>query len=200
MYHVYVDGFLKTTVRASDKTRALVEGVDSTKVMKIILNTLYQMSSIAASSYQCPLSDDQQENLPWRSLHHDHWQGRPPGSLLCQGLHHHLHLGHHLLAAEQLKLPAHGKALIPENMVTITLVCIYWPQLWSQRIKSKIDQGGKLEIRFLIAFLENWINKIENMINRYDYITGLCQWSWSTSCQTRSVSTHNHRSYKIFLW
>ena len=32
MYHVYVDGFLKTTVRASDKTRALVEGVDSTKV------------------------------------------------------------------------------------------------------------------------------------------------------------------------
>ena len=25
-YHVYVDGFLKTTVRASDKTRALVEG------------------------------------------------------------------------------------------------------------------------------------------------------------------------------
>ena len=32
MYHVYVDGFLKTTVRASDKTRALVEGVDSAKV------------------------------------------------------------------------------------------------------------------------------------------------------------------------
>ena len=32
MYHVYVDGFLKTTVRATDKTRALVEGVDSTKV------------------------------------------------------------------------------------------------------------------------------------------------------------------------
>ena len=32
MYHVYVDGFLRTTVRASDKTRALVEGVDNARV------------------------------------------------------------------------------------------------------------------------------------------------------------------------
>ena len=32
MYHVYVDGFLRTTVRASDKTRALVEGVDCARV------------------------------------------------------------------------------------------------------------------------------------------------------------------------
>lgn len=31
-YHVYVNGLLKTTVRASERTRALVEGVDSTKV------------------------------------------------------------------------------------------------------------------------------------------------------------------------
>jgi len=32
MYHVYVDGFLRTTVRSSDKTKALVEGVDSARV------------------------------------------------------------------------------------------------------------------------------------------------------------------------
>ena len=36
MYHVYVDGFLRTTVRASDKTRALVEGVDCARVRIII--------------------------------------------------------------------------------------------------------------------------------------------------------------------
>ncbi|KAG8236803.1 hypothetical protein J437_LFUL014069 [Ladona fulva] len=30
-YHVYVDGVLKTTVKASERTRALVEGVDSTR-------------------------------------------------------------------------------------------------------------------------------------------------------------------------
>ena len=35
MYHVYVDGFLRTTVRASDKTRALVEGVDCARVSLI---------------------------------------------------------------------------------------------------------------------------------------------------------------------
>ena len=32
MYHVYVDGFLRTTVRSMDKTKALVEGVDSARV------------------------------------------------------------------------------------------------------------------------------------------------------------------------
>ena len=37
MYHVYVDGFLRTTVRASDKTRALVEGVDCARVSFIWL-------------------------------------------------------------------------------------------------------------------------------------------------------------------
>lgn len=31
-YHVYVDGVLKTTVKASERTRALVEGVDSNRV------------------------------------------------------------------------------------------------------------------------------------------------------------------------
>lgn len=31
-YHVYVDGVLKTTVKANERTRALVEGVDSTRV------------------------------------------------------------------------------------------------------------------------------------------------------------------------
>ena len=32
MYHVYVNGFLRTTVKATEKTKALVEGVDSNKV------------------------------------------------------------------------------------------------------------------------------------------------------------------------
>jgi hypothetical protein len=31
-YHVYVNGVLKTTVKASERTRALVEGVDSNRV------------------------------------------------------------------------------------------------------------------------------------------------------------------------
>lgn len=31
-YHVYVDGVLKTTVKATERTRALVEGVDSARV------------------------------------------------------------------------------------------------------------------------------------------------------------------------
>ena len=33
MYHVYVNGFLRTTVKATEKTKALVEGVDSSKVI-----------------------------------------------------------------------------------------------------------------------------------------------------------------------
>jgi hypothetical protein len=37
MYHVYVDGFLRTTVRSMDKTKALVEGVDSARVSFISL-------------------------------------------------------------------------------------------------------------------------------------------------------------------
>jgi len=36
-YHVYVDGVLKVTVKASERTRALVEGVDSTRVRIKIL-------------------------------------------------------------------------------------------------------------------------------------------------------------------
>lgn len=32
-YHVYVDGVLKTTIKANERTKALLEGVDSTKVI-----------------------------------------------------------------------------------------------------------------------------------------------------------------------
>lgn len=35
-YHVYVDGVLKTTIKATERTRALVEGVDSNRVSLII--------------------------------------------------------------------------------------------------------------------------------------------------------------------
>lgn len=34
-YHVYVDGILRTTVRAGDRCRALIEGVDSSKVRRV---------------------------------------------------------------------------------------------------------------------------------------------------------------------
>ncbi len=45
-YHVYVDGFLWTTVRSTDKTKALVEGVDNARVSNIMiipLNPLHSM-------------------------------------------------------------------------------------------------------------------------------------------------------------
>lgn len=41
-YHVYVDGVLKTTVKATERTRALVEGVDANRVSKLCyLKTKY---------------------------------------------------------------------------------------------------------------------------------------------------------------
>ncbi|XP_042864732.1 uncharacterized protein LOC122248652 isoform X5 [Penaeus japonicus] len=39
-YHVYVNGLLKTTVRATERTRALVEGVDSTKLHRISVRSV----------------------------------------------------------------------------------------------------------------------------------------------------------------
>jgi len=40
MYHVYVDGFLRTTVRATDKTKALVEGVDNARPHRISVRSV----------------------------------------------------------------------------------------------------------------------------------------------------------------
>lgn len=37
-YHVYVDGVLKVTVKANERTRALIEGVDSNRVSLNCLN------------------------------------------------------------------------------------------------------------------------------------------------------------------
>lgn len=37
-YHVYVDGVLKTTIKATERTRALVEGVDSNRVSGLSAN------------------------------------------------------------------------------------------------------------------------------------------------------------------
>ncbi|KAB7495452.1 RIMS-binding protein 2, partial [Armadillidium nasatum] len=39
-YHVYVNGLLKTTVKATERTRALVEGVDSTKLHRISVRSV----------------------------------------------------------------------------------------------------------------------------------------------------------------
>lgn len=44
-YHVYVDGVLKTTVKASERTRALVEGVDSNRVSYFKVNS-FSYSSV----------------------------------------------------------------------------------------------------------------------------------------------------------
>ncbi|EEB13454.1 hypothetical protein Phum_PHUM240780 [Pediculus humanus corporis] len=41
-YHVYVDGVLKTTIKASERTRALVEGVDSSRPHRISVRSVTQ--------------------------------------------------------------------------------------------------------------------------------------------------------------
>uniref|UniRef100_A0A6B2ED43 Putative peripheral benzodiazepine receptor prax-1 n=1 Tax=Phlebotomus kandelakii TaxID=1109342 RepID=A0A6B2ED43_9DIPT len=41
-YHVYVDGVLKVTVKANERTRALVEGVDSTRPHRISVRSVTQ--------------------------------------------------------------------------------------------------------------------------------------------------------------
>lgn len=42
-YHVYVDGVLKVAVKATERTRALVEGVDSTRVSWFFLLQLIHL-------------------------------------------------------------------------------------------------------------------------------------------------------------
>lgn len=43
-YHVYVDGVLKVTVKANERTRALVEGVDSNRVSFLIDTNVINVS------------------------------------------------------------------------------------------------------------------------------------------------------------
>lgn len=50
-YHVYVDGVLKTTIKATERTRALVEGVDSNRVSKIQIILLI-IESISRKLYE----------------------------------------------------------------------------------------------------------------------------------------------------
>lgn len=40
-YHVYIDGVLKVTVKANERTRALVEGVDLNKVCTCHLQLMF---------------------------------------------------------------------------------------------------------------------------------------------------------------
>lgn len=57
-YHVYVDGNIKVTVKAAERTRALVEGVDSNRVSWfagiIEGRQVTQLCSSAATSRECP--------------------------------------------------------------------------------------------------------------------------------------------------
>ncbi|KAI9559005.1 hypothetical protein GHT06_015794 [Daphnia sinensis] len=50
-YHVYVDGILRTTIRAADRCRALIEGVDSSKPHRISVRsvTLRRRASLDAA-------------------------------------------------------------------------------------------------------------------------------------------------------
>lgn len=57
-YHVYVDGVLKVTVKANERTRALIEGVDSNRVSgihplpvkyPILTANMYVVSALASS-------------------------------------------------------------------------------------------------------------------------------------------------------
>ena len=49
-YHVYVNGFLKTTIKACERTKALVEGVDSSKVSLYILkNFFFKFESVSVN-------------------------------------------------------------------------------------------------------------------------------------------------------
>lgn len=54
-YHVYVDGVLKVTVKATERTRALVEGVDSTRVSycnnHYLSHLIYILQSFITFSY-----------------------------------------------------------------------------------------------------------------------------------------------------
>ena len=52
MYHVYVDGFLRTTVRSTDKTKALVEGVDNARVSNIMIIPLNPLSQHAGAELE----------------------------------------------------------------------------------------------------------------------------------------------------
>lgn len=51
-YHVYVDGVLKVTVKANERTRALVEGVDLNRVCILprILNSIF--NTVIVESYR----------------------------------------------------------------------------------------------------------------------------------------------------
>jgi hypothetical protein len=50
-YHVYVDGVLKTTIKATERTRALVEGVESNRVKHTLF--IYYFTSSLNSFGHC---------------------------------------------------------------------------------------------------------------------------------------------------
>lgn len=48
-YHVYVDGVLKTTVKANERTKALLEGVDSNKVIINLCKKVFYTGYVASN-------------------------------------------------------------------------------------------------------------------------------------------------------
>ena len=69
MYHVYVDGFLRTTVRATDKTKALVEGVDNARVSYYLCSQgAYFRNDIKSAFFGYFLAEREFVYLFWTSL------------------------------------------------------------------------------------------------------------------------------------
>lgn len=54
-YHVYVDGVLKVTVKANERTRALVEGVDCNRVSPSEKNNQEQLTIYSFLIYCSPI-------------------------------------------------------------------------------------------------------------------------------------------------
>lgn len=52
-YHVYVDGNIKVTVKAAERTRALVEGVDCNRVSCQIIELIYFSSELIINFESC---------------------------------------------------------------------------------------------------------------------------------------------------
>ncbi|XP_050524709.1 peripheral-type benzodiazepine receptor-associated protein 1 [Daktulosphaira vitifoliae] len=67
-YHVYVDGNLKTTIKATERTRALVEGVDSNKPHRISVRSVTANRRTSRDA-ACTMVIGKEKELPLRPSH-----------------------------------------------------------------------------------------------------------------------------------
>lgn len=113
-YHVYVDGILRTTVRAGDRCRALIEGVDSSKVSHFLkyifhlkMRTVNQVDLMdSASPDQRPFGNSASSSVTGCGVYDGHREGSAVRPDLCPGESRDGHIGPDQLATGQLELPA----------------------------------------------------------------------------------------------